>query len=105
MNKNQFKDLVSAIKEAAEPAKDSIWTSIENNGFKLSPEAHEEAKKMVASLKGASTYDYPNRLYALHHHLQRNGVDINHPHMQSLYTQADDAEHMNRDKARARAGL
>lgn len=87
------------------PTTGDIYSHIETNAFGLPPEAHEKAKEMVGSLKNAGTYDYPNILHRIHGHLEHHGVDPTHPHMQSLANQAYDAEQMNYEKSRARAGL
>ena len=82
----------------------NIYSHIDSNAFGLDDAAHAKAKEMVAGLKSAYSSEYPDKLQAIHAHLAAAGVDENHPHMKNLMRQADEAEQMNYEKARARAG-
>lgn len=81
-----------------------IFSHIESNAFGMDDATHAKAKEMVAGLKNSMTSQYPGKLEAIHAHLAAAGVDTNHPHMKKLMQQVDDAEQMNYDKARSRAG-
>jgi hypothetical protein len=82
-----------------------IFSHIESNAFSMDDAAHAKAKEMVAGLKNSLTSQYPSRLESIHAHLAAAGVDENHPHMKALLKHADEAEQMNYEKARSRAGL
>ena len=77
---------------------------LQSNGFGLSQEAHQKALELAQRIKGASTSSYPRELQNLHDHLTQSGVHPDHPHLKAIYQQMDDANEMNRDKARSRAG-
>ncbi len=98
--------------EAAKPKQlpvpdsvDDTWDAhLTDNKFGISPEAHEVAKKLMGDLKNAYSYDYPIRLEDLHDHLRKSGVSVSHPHMKAIMRQSQDAQDMNDEKARSRAG-
>lgn len=81
-----------------------IFSHIDSNAFGMDDAAHAKAKEMVAGLKNSMTSQYPGKLESIHAHLANAGVDTDHPHMKALMRQADDAEQMNYEKSRSRAG-
>lgn len=97
-----------AAKPKQLPVPDNVsdeWPEhLHKNSFGLSPEAHQKAVEIAQKARSAYTWEYPRVLEDLHAHLQQSGVDPKHPHMKSIIDQARDADDMNDDKARSRAG-
>jgi len=78
---------------------------IRQNTLNLSPENHQKVLELLKDAYKAKTLEYPGALNQLRTHLIGSGIDKGHPIVKEIKGMADDAEEMNRDKARSRAGL